>query len=768
MHTDPDHASPEQRFLQYAQFGDKAIVHSLIKEFSAQSYLQARRIIGRSDGAEDAVQDAYLRLVSTANRYDGSVPFVAWLSRLVAAAAINYRQRRIGRHKNLGMIGKQGVSLNAPTGFAQPTESAEQPEFDVLRAALDSLPERYRMPLTLHYFGGLDRNKTAQALGVSTVAIAKRLERGIERLRAKLGRAGFAATSAGVIAIFMAAPTYASSPASIAYLSATHRLPSLSSHINELLLKIKKAMLVKGSWIFPSATLAAVAVTAGAILSNPRENASSQRPVPTSVSPRLSANHAVSNASPAFVGAEGFGAEANGWRQPHAQILFVDNLNNDGPGSFRQAFQLTAGPRYIIFQVGGYIPTFGYQYLCNGNPDGTFWDGGNVYVAGQTAPGDGITFKGESSKINHYDGLYVTRSQSCVRYIRSRCHAASASSWALALWGAGYSIIDHCSASWSTGDQLMMMTDLGHVTIQNTIGAECRAFMMTFSGSSHGPCTAHNNFLSGGGQHNPLAGGGAASEFIHNLVFNWGGHQGTGADIYENGNGTPIFDFMNNYYKWGPGSGWANAQPDWNDPALAYEFWSNNPSNPGILHMSGNHALLPASGGGFVEARLENSGHYTLLPGKSAAPAIPVTLHDISTQVRADAWASRLLSHVGCSQPRRDAYDQFLIKAYSDGTGWNGHGSSTTEHDSAYTIANQGDPWPPLENGASLSLKPSGMTQEFINRMGLANTVASALATSISQMRGLGEDYQNIEWCLMEQAGDIQRLANAQGTNHPE
>lgn len=448
--------------------------------------------------------------------------------------------------------------------------------------------------------------------------------------------------------------------------------------------------------------------------------------------------------SRAFIGAEGFGAQANGWRDPNARILFVTNLNDEGDGSFRAAYSEASGPRYIIFQVGGYIPIYSDLVASNGN----------LYVAGQTAPGDGITLKGQCT-FPQYDGLYISSSHIAVRYLRVRGHSGSENAWGIALHGASDAIVDHCSVSWATDDQIMFATTKGRCTVQYTLGAEPRAYMMTFYGASqHGPCSAHHNYLTGAGQRTPLAQGGAASEFVQNLVYNWGGYLGTASDIYCY-SGYPVFDFINNYYKWGPKTGWANANPGWDDPVQGSELWTNNPNLPGELYLSGNKALLPSSSGGFVNARLYNMGHYTLGSSKYASPTIPVTLEDISTQAKADAWAADLLSHVGASKPRRDAYDAFLVNAYNNYSGWDGC-DKTTEYDSPFTIANGGNPWPALETGTPKNLQPSGMTQEFITRMGLSNTVASALSTSISQARGLGEDYQNIEWCLMEQAGDIE------------
>jgi RNA polymerase sigma-70 factor (ECF subfamily) len=148
-------ASPEERFLEYVRFGNKRIVQSLIQEFADRSYNQARRLIGREEGAEDAVQEAYLLLVSTANRYDGSVPFAAWLGRLVTSTAIDYR-RRLRGHKNFSEMSDQGVA--AMNDNANKPENVDETQIAMLRTAIDSLPERYRTPLNLHYLAGLDQS----------------------------------------------------------------------------------------------------------------------------------------------------------------------------------------------------------------------------------------------------------------------------------------------------------------------------------------------------------------------------------------------------------------------------------------------------------------------------------------------------------------------------------------------------------------------------------------------------------------------------------
>ena len=57
---------------------------------------------------------------------------------------------------------------------------------------------------------------------------------------------------------------------------------------------------------------------------------------------------------PAFPGAEGFGASASGGRG--GRVVYVTNLNADGPGSLQAALNEN-GKRYILFKVSGVIPT---------------------------------------------------------------------------------------------------------------------------------------------------------------------------------------------------------------------------------------------------------------------------------------------------------------------------------------------------------------------------------------------------------------------------
>ena len=471
----------------------------------------------------------------------------------------------------------------------------------------------------------------------------------------------------------------------------------------------------------------------------------------------------------AFIGAEGYGARTSGWRDPNAQILFVTNLNDNGPGSFRQAFQGSTGPRYIIFQVGGYIPS-GSSFLSNEQHGGA-----RVYVAGQTAPGDGVGFKGADTSGQNRSGLFIRNGETCVRYIRSRNNdATGTNSWAFGIWNADTTdfmtnvIVDHCSFSYASDDNIAT-TPADYLTIQYCLlheGLPGHAILVDVMGPGQ-QYTFHHNVIMHFCQRHPLFVGGNG-EFHNNLIYNWGGlGVGTGGDFDCYYGYTSTYDTINNYYKWGPTSVCGN-QAGNDDPANGFEIQYGSLSGGGTLFLSGNKALLPntphvATPNTYtdVRARTHISPTIILVGARQLTPPVPVTIDDISTRTLADAWAASLLTKCGCIRPRRDAVDTLACASYGNFTG---NSSCHIEADTLYALAHGGDAYGTLASGTPLHQSPSGMTASFRARFGLNNTVADALSTSISASRGLGEDFQNLEWNLMEVAGDVNLGSGADTT----
>jgi pectate lyase len=141
----------------------------------------------------------------------------------------------------------------------------------------------------------------------------------------------------------------------------------------------------------------------------------------------------------AFPGAEGFGKYASGGRG--GVVVVVTNLNDEGKGSFRKAVQQN-GPRIIVFAVSGTIHLASKLNIK-----------GDVTIAGQTAPGDGICLADQPVSLAG-DNIIIRylRFRMGDRFQRGGMVAGNGGDDAFSGIGRKNIIIDHCTMSWSTDE----------------------------------------------------------------------------------------------------------------------------------------------------------------------------------------------------------------------------------------------------------------------------------------------------------------------------
>ena len=145
---------------------------------------------------------------------------------------------------------------------------------------------------------------------------------------------------------------------------------------------------------------------------------------------------------PVLPNVSGFGLNTVGGKG--GQIIKVTNLDKQGPGSLKEAIE-TSGPRIIVFEVGGVIDLEGEANLVVREP--------YVTIAGQTAPSPGITIIRGGLRINHVHEVIVQH----ITVRTGEAGHAKQSGWnrdAISTWNAHDVIIDHCTATWGTDENL--------------------------------------------------------------------------------------------------------------------------------------------------------------------------------------------------------------------------------------------------------------------------------------------------------------------------
>lgn len=386
---------------------------------------------------------------------------------------------------------------------------------------------------------------------------------------------------------------------------------------------------------------------------------------------------------PAFPGVEGGGKYITGGRGK--EVITVTNVNDSGEGSLRWALEQAAakGGATIVFNVAGNI-----ELKSSLRFDGVK----NVTIAGQTAPGDGITISGYDTNISGTENVII-------RYLRFRPGAINVHSGGDsmdAMWGRdndGF-IIDHCSFSWNT-DECLSLYRGENGTVQWCMVYESLALSGHGKGR-HGyggitggdKVTWHHNLYANHTSRNPRIGGGYAGaadndhiavlQFSNNMIYNWGFNT-----CY--GGGSTYTNFINNYSLAGPGT--RDSVKNWvinpGEKAKDGYYINNNiiADYTGALKVTGNLATPDAinANGRFSGSTADDENKTEL----RTTPFVSTESSGVNNGVVNEGFDEynegvlpvvnstykQVLDQAGATYPRRDAQDARLVSEVRNGEG---------------------------------------------------------------------------------------------------
>ncbi len=331
------------------------------------------------------------------------------------------------------------------------------------------------------------------------------------------------------------------------------------------------------------------------------------------------------------------------------RIVKVTNLNEDGPGSLREALQ-ERGPRLVVFEVGGTI--WLKEDLIVNRP--------YVTVAGQTAPSPGITLAGATLSIkihdvvvqhvrvrvgdrpgppkHNRDGIQVVSNRAGTRPVHSV-------------------VIDHCSISWALDEGINLWnTGVRDVVIRNSIIAEG----LRNAGHPEGPHStgfligrsikgvviranlfAHNN------GRNPVIAGGSGVILANNLIYDFGRR---GVHFARNKKRIPLkASIVGNVGIAGPSTG--------KGPLISTRWIA-----PGSAVFVEDNLYLSPESDGPVEVRPEVQDPTVL------AASAPIWVSDLEV-LPATETTAHVLANAGARPWDRDAVDERILAQVRNRTG---------------------------------------------------------------------------------------------------
>jgi pectate lyase len=328
---------------------------------------------------------------------------------------------------------------------------------------------------------------------------------------------------------------------------------------------------------------------------------------------------------PAFPDAEGYGKYTSGGRG--GSVYEVTNLNDSGPGSFRDA--VSQSNRTIVFRVSGDIELQSTIHIQSSN----------LTIAGQTAPGDGIC-------IRDYPTIIRGANNIILRYVRFRLgdrYGLNSDAFGIDN-GCQNIIVDHCTMSWGVDE--CFSTYHGnpkYITVQWCIVGEGLDLNGHSMGGLWGGHTSyhHNLVHTNNSRHPKYNSDSDPTDSRNNVIYNWRANS-----AYTGSQGK--VNLVNNYYKAGPATG-----------SLKHRIVQA--SDTFRMYISGNYVA------GYPAITADNwNGGVDDPPIRHHEPFdVP---YPIPEQSAVDAY-HEVIRHVGASFPRRDDADNRAIKNLVDSTG---------------------------------------------------------------------------------------------------
>lgn len=177
-----------ENLIERAQGHDAEALGEIYSRYVRRVFGLCRYMLNSREGAEDATSEVFLKLQGSIERYDGSIPFARWLLRVAGNQCIDALRRRQRGLKVFVEVEDGAAVTEAASSEPSPLGAViSAQERAQVRDTISRLPENYRVPLVLRYYGELSYDEIAQELSLEKNYVAALIFRAKQELRRRMG-----------------------------------------------------------------------------------------------------------------------------------------------------------------------------------------------------------------------------------------------------------------------------------------------------------------------------------------------------------------------------------------------------------------------------------------------------------------------------------------------------------------------------------------------------------------------------------------------------
>lgn len=164
-----------QDIIDRCRKGDRQAQFQLYKLYYKPMFNVSLRMVGEEMEAEDIMQEAFLSAFKNINSYEGKVSFGAWLKKIVINRSLDHLKKKKILFEE----------INEKMNIAEGPEFMEMEESSLenIKRAMNDLPEKYRIVLSLFLIEGYSHEEVSEMLDISNVASRTQFFRAKQKLK---------------------------------------------------------------------------------------------------------------------------------------------------------------------------------------------------------------------------------------------------------------------------------------------------------------------------------------------------------------------------------------------------------------------------------------------------------------------------------------------------------------------------------------------------------------------------------------------------------